>query len=224
MMEYKVKTYEEAVDVIEKVGILPLAPLIPDFPSLNTITLPEHWHSDTEFDPWTWRTKFATDGVAAYGKFIKKKSILVSRELLPYVKNVLGYTDSVEERYFNGNISTEARALYKLISQEEGIDTRALRIKAGLKEKEKKKLFDHALLELQGSMDIVISGTQVKRNAEGEKNGWSSTAYETYDTWAARNSINVINEGKEDTRKYLLDFYKNVCSDVAMKKLERILV
>ena len=36
-------------------------------------------------------------------------------------------------------------------------------------------------------MDIVISGIQEKKNATGEKNGWSSTAFETYDSWASRN-------------------------------------
>ncbi|WP_391209676.1 hypothetical protein [Psychrobacillus sp. L4] len=180
-MEYKVKAYGDAIDVIEEIGILPLAPLIPNFPSLNSITSPEYWHSETEFDPWIWRTKFSTDGVAAYGKFIKKKSVLVSFKLLPYVKSVLGYAESVEERYFNGNLSKEAFEIYKIIRQLEGIDTMALRIKAGLKDSHKKKIFESALLELQGSMDIVISGIQEKRNEDGEKNGWSSTAFETYD-------------------------------------------
>ena len=138
-MDYKVKTYEEAIKVIEEIGILPLAPLLPDFPSLNSITSQDSWHSDTEFDPWIWRTKFSSDGVAGYGKFIKKKSILVSRQLLPYVKKVLGHDESVEERYFNGNVSKEAFNLYKIIREEEGIDTRALRIKAELKEKDTKE-------------------------------------------------------------------------------------
>ena len=222
MKEYKVKTYEEATVVIEEIGILPLATLIPDFPSLNTITLPEYWHSDSEFDPWIWRTKFSTDGVAAYGKFIKKKSVLVSLKLLPYVKNVLGYTESVEERYFNGTISKEAFDLYKIISQSEGIDTRALRLKAGLKEKDKKKIFENALLELQGSMDIVISGIQEKKNEVGEKNGWSSTAFETYDSWANRNKIEALNTDKEVSRKYLMTFFLSVCGNESVKKLEKI--
>ncbi|MFJ8064030.1 hypothetical protein ACIQYS_05325 [Psychrobacillus sp. NPDC096426] len=218
------KTYEEAIGVIEEIGLLPLAPLIPDFPSLNTITSPEYWHSESEFAPWIWRTRFSTDGVAAYGKFIKKKSVLVSSQLLPYIKKVLGYTESIEERYFNGNVSKEAFEINKIIGQEEGIDTRALRIKAGLKERDKKKIFDNALLELQGSIDIVISGIQVKKNAEGEKNGWSSTAFETYDSWAVRNTIDVINKDKEDARKYLLSFFSNICSDESIKKLEKIFV
>ncbi|WP_391115825.1 hypothetical protein [Psychrobacillus sp. L3] len=223
-MEYKVKTYGDAINVIEEIGILPLAPLFPDFPSLNNITLEEDWHSDTEFDPWIWRTKFSTDGVAAYSKFIKKKSVLVSLQLLPYVKSVLGYAESVEERYFNGNVSKEALDIYKIISQEEGIDTRALRIKAGLKEKDKKRLFENALLELQGSLDIVISGIQEKRNVDGEKNGWSSTAFETYDSWAKRNRIVTIKIDKEESRKYLISFFSNVFSIESLMKFEKVSV
>ncbi len=223
-MEYKVKTYEEALDVIEEIGLLPLATLIPDLPSLNTITLPEYWHSESEFDPWIWRTKFSTDGVAAYGKFIKKKSVLISRHLLPYVKKVLGYTESVEERYFNGTVSKEALDIYRIIRQAEGIDTRALRVKAGLKEKDKKRVFDNALLELQESMDIVISGIQEKKNAEGEKNGWSSTAFETYDSWTIRNDIDIVSLDKEDSKEYLMSYFKNGCSNESLKRLEKIFV
>ncbi|CAM3829459.1 hypothetical protein GCM10009865_05710 [Aeromicrobium ponti] len=43
MVEYNVKTYEEAINVIEEVGILPLAPLIPDFPSLNFDLVLMNW-------------------------------------------------------------------------------------------------------------------------------------------------------------------------------------
>lgn len=222
MIDFKVQTYEEASKVIEELGLLPLASLIPEYPSLNSITSQESWHSDTEFDPWIWRTKFSSDGIAGYGKFIKKKSILVSRQLLPYVKIVLGYNESVEERYFNGNISKEAYSLYKIISQEEGIDTRALRAKAGLNEKEKKKLFENALLDLQGTMDIVITGIQEKKNLDGEKNGWSSTAFETYDSWTSRNNIANINTNREDAKKYLIAHFSNICSNESLKKLEKI--
>lgn len=223
-MEYKVKTYEDAVKVIEEIGLLPLSPLIPDFPSLNSITSPDSWHSETEFDPWIWRTKFSTDGVAGYGKFIKKKSVLVSRKLLPYVKIVLGFNESIEERYFNGKVSKEAFNLYKIISLEEGIDTRALRSKADLKEKDKKKIFENALLELQGTMDIVISGIQEKKSVHGEKNGWSSTAFETYDSWASRNNIGIIEMDKDEAKKYLIDHFLHVCSNDSVKKLEKILL
>ncbi|WP_449620781.1 AlkZ-related protein [Robertmurraya sp. Marseille-Q9965] len=222
MMEYKVKTYKEAIDVIEEVGLLPLATLFPDYPSLNTITLSENWYSDTENDPWIWRTKFSSDGVASYGKFIKKKSVLVSRQLLPYVKSTLGHTESVEERYFNGHFSKEAFDLYNLIRQEEGIDTRALRLKAGLKESHKKRIFENALLELQGQMDIVISGIQEKKNIDGEKNGWNSTAFETYESWADRNNIETFDQDREEAKKILMLHFSSFCGKEVVKKIERI--
>lgn len=221
-MEFKVKTYQEAIDVIEEVGLLPLSTLIPDYPSLNSITLSEHWYSDTEFDPWIWRTKFSSDGVAGYGKFIKKKSVLVSRQLLPYVKSFLGSNYSVEERYSNGNISKEALEIYKLIGKEEGIDTRALRVKVGLKESHKKRIFENALLELQGAMDIVISGIQVKKNVDGEKNGWNSTSYETYDSWSSRNKIETFEQDREEAKKIIMNHFSSFCSNEIVKKLEKI--
>lgn len=222
MVDYKVKTYEEAIQVIDELGLLPLASLVPGYPSLNGITLEEHWHSDTEFDPWIWRTKFSSDGIAGYGKFIKKKSMLVSRKLLPYVKIVLGSDISVEDRYLSGNISREACSLYKIISQEEGIDTRALRAKAGLKEKEKKKLFENALLDLQGTMDIVIPGIQEKKNEDGETNGWSSTSFETYGSWTGRNKIESTDINREDAKNYLMAHFSNVCSNESLIKFEKI--
>jgi len=76
MMEYQIHTYEEAIDVVKEVGLLPLSPLIKDYPSLVSITPLENWYTDTKQDPWSWRTKFSSEGVAAYGKFLKKKSVL----------------------------------------------------------------------------------------------------------------------------------------------------
>jgi hypothetical protein len=223
MKDYKIKTYEEAIQVIKEVGFLPLAPLVPEFPALNTITVPESWHSDTEYDPWIWRTRFSVDGVAGYGKFMKKKSILISREFLPYFKAVISHNETVEDRYKNGHVSREALSLYRIISDEGVIDTRELRTRAGLRDKEHKKVFESALLELQGSMDIVISGIKEKVNAVGEKKGWSSTSFETYDSWASRNNIEAKTVEKEMAREYLLNHFNRVASEHAIKKLEKLL-
>jgi hypothetical protein len=221
--DYSIKTYEEAIQVIEELGFLPLAPLVPEFPALNTITAPESWHSDTEFDPWIWRTRFAVEGVAGYGKFIKKKSVLISRDLLPFFKAVLGSYEKVEERYQKGNVSREALTLYRTISEQGVIDTRELRTLAGLREKEHKKVFDNALLELQGTMDIVISGIKEKTNAEGQKNGWSSTSFETYDSWSSKNKVEEVAVEKGKAREYLMNHFQGVASENAVKKLKKIL-
>lgn len=46
-----VTTYGETAEVIAKLGILPLAALIPGHLSLNGLTKPENWHTGTDLDP-----------------------------------------------------------------------------------------------------------------------------------------------------------------------------
>lgn len=222
MKDFMVYTYDEAIEVIKEIGFLPLAKLLPDYPSLDSITLKEHWYTGTELDPWLWRAKFPVDGEAAYGKFVKKKSVLISRELLPLVRTILGSSLSVKERYHDGLISREAEVLYTLICENQGIDTRVLRAEAGMKDKEKKKPFDNALVELQGLMDIVVSGTQTKTNESGEKNGWSSTSYETMNYWTKNNRIDESPIEREDAKMVLRDHFAAFCSEETMKAINKL--
>ena len=222
LVDYQIGTYEDALEVIKEVGLLPLSPLIPNYPSLDSITSKEHWYSGSDLDPWLWRAQFPVDGVAAYGKFIKKKSVLISRQLLPLVNVVLGSKESVAERYHDGLVSREAFEIYTLISEEEGIDTRVLRAKAGMKNKEKKKPFDHALLELQGSMDIVVAGTKEKTNVSGERNGWSSTSFETLDYWSENNQVDLKDMEMGEAKGALKNHFIKIGSPESLKALGKI--
>lgn len=222
MKDWLVHTYDEAIDVIKEIGFLPLAKLIPKYPSLDSITAKEHWYTGSELDPWLWRAKFPVDGAAAYGKFVKKKSVLISSELLPLFRAILGSPLPVSDRYQDGLVSREAVELYLLISENEGIDTRVLRVQAGMKEKEKKKAFDKALLELQGSMDIVVSGTKAKTNEAGEKNGWSSTSFETLNYWAKNHKIDDHSISRDEAKMILRDHFAAICSPEAMKALNKL--
>ncbi len=107
-----VNNYDEAVKLIEELGILPLASLIPDYPSLESVTPQTSWHSDTEQDPWKWRVRFPAEGKAAYGKFMKKKAVLVSPDWFPLVFNALRLGPSAEACYRDGLLSQAAWELY----------------------------------------------------------------------------------------------------------------
>jgi hypothetical protein len=221
LKEYRIKIYEEASQVIKELGILPLATLVPQYPSLDSMTSKEDWHTGSEFDPWLWRAMFPAEGTAAYGKFLKKKSVLISKEVLPLVRAVLGSKESIEKRYSDGLVSREALELYKLIREEEGIDTRVLREKAGMKDKEKKKVFDQALVELQGSIDIVVAGTKEKTNDIGEKNGWSSSSFETMDHWATMNNVSKV-PSLIEAKSALKNHLEKVSNQEAMKAFNKI--
>ncbi|WNS45100.1 hypothetical protein [Paenibacillus sp. MMS20-IR301] len=178
-----VTTFEEMAEVVGRMGIVPLAALIPGHPSVNGLTLAENWHTGSEQDPWGWRVRFPGEGLAGYGKFIKKKAVLVSREWLPAYLAAAGSTRTLEERYDSGLATKEALTLLQIIREQEGIETRQLRAMADMKAKEKKTAFDNAVTELQGMLDIVISGVKQRLNADGEPNGWNSTSYETTGRW-----------------------------------------
>ncbi|MFP7298820.1 hypothetical protein [Neobacillus niacini] len=222
MKDYRVDTYDEAVNVIKELGFLPLANLITAYPSLDSITAKENWYTGSQLDPWLWRAQFPVDGTAAYGKFVKKKSVLIASEFLPMFRAILGSPLPVSDRYQDGVISKEALQLYTLIHENEGIDTRVLRIQAGMKEKEKKKAFDHALLELQSSMDIVVSGTKEKTYEAGEKNGWSSTSFETMNHWAKNHDIDNSFVSKDDAKMMLRDHFAAFCSPESIKAIQKL--
>ncbi|WP_232510223.1 AlkZ-related protein [Paenibacillus crassostreae] len=221
-MNYEItNTYEEATQIIKRVGILPLAPLIPGHPSLGSITEPNQWHSGTIHDPWSWRVRFPGDGTAAYGKMFKKKAILVSRDWFPYVLKVLGHSDEPDKRYKDGLLSKAALDVYHVILDDEGIDTRELRGRVGMKAKEMKLTFDNALLELQGNLDIVISGVKEKVNDKGEPNGWNSTSYETVSHWMLDAGITELSKTREEAGSDLNHMLKSVCTPEALKYLQK---
>ncbi|MDR9855285.1 hypothetical protein RJP21_16840 [Paenibacillus sp. VCA1] len=217
-----ITSFDEAAELIGQLGILPLASLIPDYPSLESVTPRANWHSDTEQDPWRWRVRFPAEGKAAYGKFMKKKAVLVSPEWFPLVYHALRLGQNAETCFKDGLLSRTAWELYQLIEIEQGIDTRVLRERAFMKGKEDKKAFDQAVIELQDAMFIVISGVKAKVNAAGEKNGWSSTSYETAANWMRQNGIKESSLSKQDARSELMRRLRERCSGKTLAYFEKI--
>ncbi|GAA0371916.1 hypothetical protein [Bacillus horti] len=218
-----INTYEEAVELIHKVGILPLARLIPTHPSLVSVTPEKSWHTGTEFDPWRWRTRFAADGHAAYGKFLKKKAVFISRKIFPYVQEILGSERAISARYKDGMVTEPAVRLFDIIQEEPGVETRALRLKAGLQNKDSKKRYDHGINELQGSLDIVIAGVSEKKNRLGDISGWSSTSFQTAEQWMQENRIKRSQVGEEKAREKLYSHLEAVCQPEAITFLKKLL-
>ncbi|QSF42520.1 AlkZ-related protein [Paenibacillus tianjinensis] len=218
-----VTTFEEMAGVIARLGILPLAQLIPEHPSVNGLTKAENWHTGSELDPWAWRARFPGEGLAGYGKFIRKKAILVSREWFPAFAAAVGSVQEIEERYNNGLASREAVVLLQIIRDNEGIETRELRALADMKVKEKKTAFDNALTELQGTADIVISGVKARLNAEGVVNGWNSTSFETAGHWMQVNNLSSFEGSREEAAAWLQSAMTDVWTPAAIAWIRKVM-
>jgi len=216
-----VKTYEEASSAIEQLGILPLSGFIPDHPSLDSITEPDAWHTGADTDPWHWRDRFATEGIAAYGRFIGTRPSLIARGVFPLVKCLLNSAQTVKERYEAGLLASSTVQVYEIIQQNQGIEVRALRKLAGMQDKADKNAFDHALIDLQNSGDVVISGVAENRHEEGGKSGWNGTCYMLAGYWMEEHGIKPSQLSPADAKTQLFAWLKPRWEEQAVLYLQQ---
>lgn len=216
-----VSTYEEACEVIEQLGIVPLSSFIPDHPSLVSITQDAAWHTGTATDPWLWRDRFAGEGVAAYGRFLADKPLLISKEIFPLVRCLLSPADTVATRYTVGNLARPAARIYECIQENEGIDVRTLRMLTGMQHVSDKRAFDRSLTDLQSTADIVISGISERLNEHGNKSGWNSTCYMLADHWMQLHGIAPEQLTHNEAKTKLFSWIEQRWDESAVRYLQR---
>jgi len=216
-----VKTYGEACRAVEQLGILPLSGFIPAHPSLDSITEPAAWHTGTDIDPWHWRDRFASEGIAAYGRFIGSRPILIAHGVFPLVKCLLASPQTVKERYAAGLLARSTEQIYEIIQHNHGIEVRVLRKLVGMQDKTDKTAFDHALIDLQNTADIVISGVAENRNDNGNKSGWNGTCYMLAEHWMEEHGIKPLSLVPADARTQLFAWLKPRWDEYAMLYLQK---
>lgn len=215
--------YEDAIQAVKEYGLLPLSSYITDFPSLESLTPKENWHSDTDADPWRWRVRLADDKVAAYGKFFKKKPTFISLALFPYIRSLRGHQRTIHERYEAGIVSRAAYQIYQTIEEKGVTDARTLRGLVGMKAKEEKTPFENALVDLQESFDIIITGSKPRNHDEGQNSGWNSMSFEITDRWFAGFDDVKKWYPKEQASEVIFQHLERTCSPTALTQFRKIL-
>jgi hypothetical protein len=216
-----VNTYEEACLVVEDLGIVPLSSFIPGHPSLVSITQDSAWHTGMDTDPWLWRDRFAGEGVAAYGRFLAGKPLLISREMFPLMRCLLAAPETVEERYAAGVLAKPTLRIYECIQENDGIDVRTLRKLTGLQQTSNKHTFDRSLTDLQSTGDIVISGISERLNEHGNKSGWNSTCYMLADNWMVQHEIAPVLSTREEAKTKLYAWIELRWNESAVRYVKR---
>jgi hypothetical protein len=216
-----VNTYEEACDVVEDLGIVPLSSFIPGHPSLASITQDSAWHTGMDTDPWLWRDRFAGEGVAAYGRFLADKPLLISREMFPLMRCLLTAPEMVEERYAGGVLARPTLRIYECIQENDGIDVKTLRMLTGMQHTSDKRAFDRSLNDLQSTADIVISGISERLNEHGNKSGWNSTCYMLVDHWMERHGIAPVLYTREEAKTKMYAWIEQLWDESAVRYLKR---
>ena len=139
---------------------------------------PVRWHTGLpDTDPWEWRIRVLDQRKdIAYAKVFFKKSGYITKEWIPYFLAVRRGNQTLEEEYEDGVISSQAKRIYKTVSQHGILPVHSIKELAGFG-KEDKAQFERGLVELQTKMFLTMCGRQQKRSQKGEEYGWSSTVF-----------------------------------------------
>ena len=178
---------DELLEVIEKVGFLPLfANGVQGF-SVESITDPAYWWcGDEETDPWEWRAVLARNGRVAYGKFFGNKAGYVSKKWFPDFANYRRDGYDFDSRYEDGRATRREKLIMDLFWPKEGeiwdagekisFYSNEVKEKAGFG-KGGEKGFDSTCAKLQMSAYLTVRDFRPRLNKKGESFGWSVAIY-----------------------------------------------
>ena len=176
----RIRTAEEAVAYINKVGFLPLFKNEVMGFSLEEWTAPgDWWCENPQTDPWIWREIIARGRKVAYGKFFDRKAGFVSLEWLPVFANYRRDGYDFDALYEDGKAPIKHRKIMVNFMEEHAeseILSAELKQMAGYG-KEGEKGFDGAITALMMQTYLCNCDFQRRRNKKGLEYGWNVAVY-----------------------------------------------
>jgi hypothetical protein len=163
----RVRSIEEAIKFVNQRGYIffwPIKDVL--LPSLWSAVAGDRPVADAHDDPghvtWGWKDSLLGSRRWYYGKVLRKKSTIISLEIMPYFYALSENYGSPEEdyliQYMQGRLTQEAKAVYEALLTEGPLDTITLRRAAHLSSRESDSRFNRALADLQTDLKILPVG------------------------------------------------------------------
>ena len=182
-----VHSADELLDVIERVGFLPLFSNEVDGFSVENMTDADcWWNGDVKTDPWEWRAVLARTGKVAYGKFFRNKAGFVSKKWFPEFANYRRDGYDFDARYEDGKAGYKEKLIMDVLwpegceiwesSSKSEIFSNNLKEKAGFG-KGGEKGFEGTLAKLQMGSYLTVKDFRPRLNKKGEEYGWAVAVY-----------------------------------------------
>ena len=177
---HRIKTPDELIDYINKVGFLPLfSNEIPGFSVEDHVAGLFWWTGDPQQDPWEWRVTIARSGEVAYGKFFHRKAGFISKEWFPAFANYRRDGYDFDARWEDELASRRAKRIIDLFEDNEELYSFEIKKSAGFG-KEGEKNFEGVMTDLQMQGYLVVRDfRRRKRKKDGEEYGWAVSVYTT---------------------------------------------
>lgn len=175
----RIRTVDEALAFINKIGFLPLfANGVKGF-SLEEHTYgPDWWSDDPSRDPWMWRQILARSGKVAYAKFFDKKAGFISLSWLGSFANAARDGYDFDSRADQGIAPKRQLKIMNCFAEAAELPSYELKEKAGFY-KGGEKNFEGTLTALQEHTYLVVKDFRQKKNKMGLPYGWHIAVYAT---------------------------------------------
>ncbi|MBR3150367.1 MAG: hypothetical protein IKF46_00100 [Erysipelotrichaceae bacterium] len=169
---------EDVINAVETYGIVPF------FRNrISGFSIEEHTPSDlwfTEFPgPWEWKGAILRGSNCYYGKFFENRAAYVSADLFPDLANFRRDGYDYDARMEDGLGDEQDFAILQMLSNYEGILSRALKKKTGYFGKEGKSGFESRITRLQMQGYVTIQDFEYDLDKHGKPYGWGVARYTT---------------------------------------------
>ncbi|MBR3341142.1 MAG: hypothetical protein IKG30_05940 [Clostridiales bacterium] len=214
-----VHSADELLEVIEKVGFMPLfSNEVNGFSVENMTDSDCWWCGDPEVDPWEWRAVLARTGKVAYGKFFRNKAGFVSRKWFPDFANYRRDGYDFDSRYEDGKAGRREKLIMDLFWPKEGeiwdatekvaLYSNEVKEKAGFG-KGGEKGFEGTCAKLQMSSYMTVQDFRPRLNKKGEEYGWAVAVYTLPEyLWGYKHVTKCYKESPEDSYKKIISQIK----------------
>ena len=178
--EFTVNRKEDLIEAVRRYGFVPLFEnSIPGF-SVEEHASPKVWYSkgSDDWPVWDWKGPVIRETGCAYGKFLEKKAVFISREWFPDFANYRRDGYDFDARWDDGLAYRGDRDLYELLDAHAPILSKGLK-NLGDYRKGGRTGFETIITRLQSQGYVLISDFVYERTKAGKEFGWGVAQYST---------------------------------------------
>ena len=220
-----IRTKKDLEEAVEEYGFLPLfANSVPGF-SVEEHAVPEVWYSEgsSDWPVWDWKGPVIRECGCAYGKFLEKKSVFISREWFPDFANWRRDGYDFDARWDDGLASYADRDLYGLLEANAPIVSTALK-KLGDYRKGGRSGFETSMTRLQAQGYVLISDFVYAKAKDGREYGWGLAQYSTPERFFGPSfRENVYSRTPEESYARILAHLREILPLAEEGQLKRLL-
>ena len=224
--DFIIRSKQDLIDAVQRYGFVPLfAGAIPGF-SVEEHAVPAVWYKkgSDDWPVWEWKGPVIRECGCAYGKFLEKKAVFISREWFSDFANFRRDGYDFDARWDDGLAFKGDKDLYELIDQNAPILSKRLKI-LGNYRKGGRGGFDTVINRLQAQGYVLISDFVYERNKEGQPYGWGIAQYSTPEQFFGPSFRETVYKRKpEESRERIMEHLQKLfpqADEAALKKVLR---